>query len=658
MFKKKPNIKPLSPIRSSDRRKLADAIINDLSLQEPASESATDKEKAAATAVHTSLRNSLLPENVQSARFTTTSGPELKKVDGIVYVGSHAGEDQRVLWVQIGQGKGKLYPTVYTLWHNAGILPLLHTHPPVVEKLQGGADLMTPGLANGPPFPSAAKKGAVVAVANTENPSVPVVVGVCEVDVAGLERVQGAKGVAVEIVHWLGDELWSWSAAGKPGVKAPEQLPGWLDGEVDGEEGDLAAKTAGVSLDDADGEGGMPSPEGNETEVPANESRNHFVNGEDVAEEVSVDKDMTTKEIDETFRSAFLYGVHHHVRLHPEIPHGLDYPLSQSFVMAELIQPFLPAFTPSQTAQLQIKKSSFKNIKKFIKSLDKGGLLKSKDRDGNSVVIQEINFAHPELESFKPYRLPKKETAADSSQGWGNLATTTTSAPSGSNDDPSLGQTLKILSLFRPKPSLIRIFTTPSTETDVPGLYTSHELKTALTAYIEAENLISPTNRRLVTLDPVLSSLFDASKDRLDNEVLAKGSLPRDALATKFQSATAPFYFILRNNDPSQSISKPKAGAAPKVLITLETRSGNKTVTKISGLEPFYIMPTPLAEELKKVCAGSASVEKMAGSSAKEAKMEVMVQGPQNNAVVKALGRRGVDGKWIEVLSKTKGKKR
>lgn len=50
-------------------------------------------------------------------------------------------------------------PTVYTLWNNPGIVPLLYTPSFVIEKLQGGADLMTPGLQRGPPFPKKATKG-------------------------------------------------------------------------------------------------------------------------------------------------------------------------------------------------------------------------------------------------------------------------------------------------------------------------------------------------------------------------------------------------------------------------------------------------------------------------------------------------------------------
>ena len=105
MFKKKPQIKALSPIRSSDRRRTADKIISDYGLQVPVVEG---DDKNAANAGHTSLRNSLLPDNIQSARFTTTHGPDLKQLSGTVFVGSYDGGDHRVLWFKIEE---QMYPS-------------------------------------------------------------------------------------------------------------------------------------------------------------------------------------------------------------------------------------------------------------------------------------------------------------------------------------------------------------------------------------------------------------------------------------------------------------------------------------------------------------------------------------------------------------------
>ncbi|KAF4313667.1 RNA binding protein ligatin tma64 [Botryosphaeria dothidea] len=639
MFKKKPNIKPLSPIKNSERRKLADQIIADLGLEIPQPPADVDPEdKAAATTGLTNLRNALLPDNSLSARFTTTSGPNAKKVSGTVYAGAHPGEDLRILWVKLEE---KMHPTVYTLWHNPGIVPLLHTPGFVVEKIQGGADLMTPGLQNGPPFPQKAKKGAIVAVASLEAPTVPVAVGVCEIDVSALQQVQGARGHAVRSVHWSGDELWSWGTTGKPGGATPEHLEGWYSENADVEV--VASQLKGTDLKDTEDGGVQLEPvrpiQGADGEEASKEEKFEYAE----------DKELTTKEIDEAFKKAFIYGVHHHMETNKSEPnYGLSFPLSQSFIMANLVQPFLPAFTPAQAASLQIKKTSFKNIKKFIKSLDKTQLVKSKDRDGNEVVILDIDFHDQAFKDFKPYRLPKKETAAGSSLGRGDKANATASA---SGDDTSIGQKLKKVELFKPKEKLAPIFSAASA--DSRGLYTAAELRPIVTAYIEAEQLISPTNKRMVTLNPVLANAVYDGSARADKEALAKGAVPRDALVDRVLQSCAPFYAILRNNEAVAS-AKPKAGSAPKITILLETRSGNKTVTKTSGVEPYLVNPQALADELRKACASSTSVERLVGSSPKNPVMEVMVQGPQKDAVLKALEKRGVARGWVEVVDKTK----
>ena len=142
---------------------------------------------------------------------------------------------------------------VYTIWRNPRIIPLLYTPSFVVEKLQGGADLMTPGLQRGPPFPKKATKGSIVAIASLEAPTVPMAVGTCEIDVSSLGSVQGMKGHAVSTFHWAGDELWSWNPAGKPGSEPPDALQGWDD---DSDDAELATQAVNIHLQD-DQEGGI-----------------------------------------------------------------------------------------------------------------------------------------------------------------------------------------------------------------------------------------------------------------------------------------------------------------------------------------------------------------------------------------------------------------
>ena len=187
--------------------------------------------------------------------------------------------------------------TVYTLWRHPQIVPLLHTQDFVLQKLRTGAPLMTPGLARGPPFPVTASKGAIVAVAGLEKPSVPLVVGICEIDVASLQQVQGTKGHAVRGEHWDGDELWAWSPVGKPGGTAPENVVGW---DLDDTDVKLQKEMEHMIVhdqEDDEEEGGVSLNAGFDNGVKA-ESHDGAVEGEDAKpyEEVGIEeKELSTK---------------------------------------------------------------------------------------------------------------------------------------------------------------------------------------------------------------------------------------------------------------------------------------------------------------------------------------------------------------------------
>ena len=200
---------------------------------------------------------------------------------------------------------------VYTLWRLPGIIPLLHTIDVVVDKMRGGADLMTPGLTLGPPFPVKATKGAIVAIASYENPSVPVVVGECEIDVAGLTSVRGSKGHAVRGLHWHGDEIWSWSRNSRPGTDPPDRLEGWYE-EQDAENAENAeTRAAQMGVEDLD----VNDVENDEDDggVPINGTNSEKVEGEYVGTfDEAAKREWTTKGFIcpgvETLLSLTLYG--------------------------------------------------------------------------------------------------------------------------------------------------------------------------------------------------------------------------------------------------------------------------------------------------------------------------------------------------------------
>ncbi|RSL98984.1 hypothetical protein CEP52_009973 [Fusarium oligoseptatum] len=640
MFKKKPEIKNLAPLRSSDRRKLADQIIRDYRIPIPQLSPDDDTTSSGAQQTLSSLRNSLLPESTSSARFTTSSGPNLAQISGTIYVGACPGQDERILWFQFGKIP-KLIPTVYTLWHNPNIVPLLHTPDFVVEeKLTHGSDLMIPGLIKAPSaeWDSRAITGSVVAVAGMQKDTVPLWIGTCQVDICKLPpSVRGQKGVAVKALHWAGDECWSWRPLGSGGQAPPESLDGWPGLTAGAAEG-----IQQMSLEDNEDDG-HEADNGAPVENSAHEEGSPK-DDKDAAEEEEYEP--TTKDIDDAFQKAFLYAIHK-AKADKQGPNfGFVFPIQPSFLISNMIQPYLRSQNPQYYI---IKKTSWKNAKKFIKHLDKLGLVKSKDRNGGETVILDIDFDDDLVTGFRPYNLPKPKAAGPEQTKTGE-----SSGQASSSADVSLGQSITIQNVYRLSPKLVPTLLPSKTE-----FYTAQQVSAALKSYIEQRPELGGQGSSTVKLDTFLANnILGTNPSHDDSQAFASGRISRSALQKRVLDDShlcQPFYVIKRKD--SASDQKPKAGHPPHVLVTIEKRTGTKVVTKISNLEPFFIDPQLLAPELQKKCAGSASVGQASG--AKPGLLEIVVQGDQRKIVVgEVLPKRGIDAKWVDVVDKTKAKKK
>jgi len=278
---------------------------------------------------------------------------------------------------------------------------------------------------------------------------------------------------------------------------------------------------------------------------------------------------------------------------------------------------------------------------KMLKVMDKEALLKIKERSGE-VVIYAVNWDADKISNFKPYPLPKpKKKASDGPS----------SAPTNNSNS-----TTKVLELFKPSSKLTPIYDAISVSTR--GTYTGAEVSQHLISFFTADpdaSLIHPTNGRLITINPILAhTLLDPSVS-VDAQIMSKGTIPRDQLLERFRKAHNPYYQIVKGSEPP---SKPSPGSPPKILIVLEKRQGNKTMTKIQGLETFGVRPPVFAEELKKLAASSTTMQKLVGSKPADNLVEVLAQGNQEAVVEKLLDKHGISKKYISVDNKlSKGKK-
>ena len=336
-------------------------------------------------------------------------------------------------------------------------------------------------------------------------------------------------------------------------------------------------------------------------------------------------------------------------------PHyGLKLPIQPAYLISNMIQPYLPIYHESQAQYYNIKKTSWKNPKKFIKHLDKTQIVKSKDRNGNETIIFDVDFEDRQITHFTPYRLPKPKEPAEG--GGGQAQVSSKEAVGG---DTSINQTLALQTLIRPSSKLV-----PDLLPSKTDYYTPAQVSTFLKTYIEnnPELASRSSSARFLKLDPFLANnVLGSNSGPADTKALAAGEIARDVLQKRIlddHNLCVPYWVLLRNgqkwSSSDSSLPKPKSGPAPKVAVVIEKRTGTKTVTKVGNVEAFGINPDLLATDLQKKCASSTSVGQLMGG--KPGMMEVLVQGDQREVVEKEMGRRGVDRRWIEVVDKTKKK--
>ncbi|KAJ6256532.1 hypothetical protein Dda_8394 [Drechslerella dactyloides] len=651
MFKKKPALKPSAPIRSSDRRKTAARLIRMFDLAPSVTEDDSPPDDAAPPTTDSSitlLRSTLLPENTSHAKFTTTLGPDLRPVNGLIYSGAHPTSqilDDKVhpLWVASGdvEGSGNLYdgwfPSVYTAWELAsdGLLPIVYTHDAVMDKVFGGADLMMPGVVGVVRRQSddGVQQGALVGVADYKKENVVLAVGIAEANIPA-SGGRGGKGKAVRILHWVGDELWALGG----GLTPPERLAvSWGDGGVSEQVG--GEEAGGVPLEAQRDEGESSGSTAAEKQPSHGPAADRDDEGEHPYPE------LTTAEVDNAFRDALVYSLYNVLQSPDRVSnahHALKFPLSSAYVLSELILPRLPSENPGY----HIQKTSWRKVQKMLKQMDKDNLLKIKERGGD-VLVYAVNWDCDMITSFTPYPIDRSKKVSE-----GKKPEASTSGSSSS----SSAATVKIRELYKPPVKAAAIY--DITETPLKAFYNASQVRETLYKYFAAptptdDSLVLPTNARMISLNPTLADLL--IDDSRDVEILRAGRATRDMLAERFLRLHAPYYSIVL---PNGEESKPRAGQPPKVVITLESRQGRKTVTRVKGMETFGVDAGKFMEELKSVAASSVTKGPIeGGGKAAEGMVEVMVQGDKTAEVERLLVKAGVRKADITLDNKLKKKK-
>lgn len=213
------------------------------------------------------------------------------------------------------------------------------------------------------------------------------------------------------------------------------------------------------------------------------------------------------------------------------------------------------------------------------------------DKYKKETVLLSINRNHPDYLSFKPEKRQAEKT---------NQAVD----PAASDARPSNSKMLEVAEIYKPSVHVNSIFA--SVGADKGKLYSFSEACDIVFKYIEKENLVKPTNKSIVVLDPTLC-------DALFKGAIKKGStypteIHKKDIGSTFVSRMQAHHVVSRGSE-----SVVRKGALKTIQIVTERRQGNKKVTKLSGLETFLLDAEALASELQKKFACSTTVAELPG---------------------------------------------
>ncbi|KAI8972535.1 eukaryotic translation initiation factor SUI1 family protein [Trametes punicea] len=572
MFKKPlADLKTSAPLRSSDRRKLKQRVLQSY------------------TALQPEDGDLLVPDGLQSQKFSTHHDEP-----GVAYL-SPEGDP---LWFTIGKGSEDLIPTVYTLWKRPDLLPFLSTPAPVVPKLINGADLMIPGVIQHSPD---LVPDQLVAVTQYYRGAIgpPIAVGRMAGDV---------KGKAVYILHTWKDALWEMGPSKKTDVPAPRDLK---TSEVDTEE-----EPAQQAVDD---DGPIASEEKTETSVAEAES--------------AVDQ----SDVSSLLRAALIQAIGNTMSSLPPS----SFPISASTFWSAYVLPARPAYALDMyglrdASAIDVKHSTFKSVKTFLRASAKEGLIKLKESKSD-LMVTAVFPPHPYVDSRQPHRTigdieAKAKKAEDRVQ------------KEREEEEKRKGET-QVVELWKPFGTTIPFFVAAGKDTS--DLYTIADIRNIVNDYISSRNLINTNDQQYINI---------STDQALANAVSVKGEetpefMKRDEVLRRVRAHMQTWHEIRAEG---RDVVRKKGELKP-ISVVVKIRQGRKACTLITGFEPFGLQADELAEDLRKVCASSTSVTQVQG---KPNSLEVMVQGKQIKSVVDLLITRGVPKRWIESSDQTTGKKK
>ncbi|XP_050355542.1 eukaryotic translation initiation factor 2D [Nymphalis io] len=506
--------------------------------------------------------------------------------------------------IDLGQ---KLIPTVCALWKVTDLIPVISIHSPVLNKVQGGAPLYAPGVVTDtttfPQFP----RGAVIAACTTDNRAAGIIGRAL---ISSADLLIAPMGVCLETYHVFGDLLCKDTKFTK--ITRPKRYPAAYDLtefitstisqlqlQPAREEWPSFVKEAAAVANEP-----IVIPES----VPEIQSKSMPVQEEQDINDSSAtvcseeEEDTVPSDMDGLLRWCLLSFLKREGK-------NIELPLKTNLLYKNHLMPYCPA-----DRTLDVKKSTYKKMGKFLEAMEREGLVQVREVDKGVDALVALQLAHPLVRRHRaPARPPPARPAP----------------PAPLAAAPRVRElhcvTAHVAELFAPLKK--------------GAALSAGDVRAALARYAAARGLGA---RGAVTLDAALA----AAAGRAPQELVKWEDLMSSVLGRMTPSTEMTF--------PDGTVKLMKSRLEP-IKMQVVTRSGNKKVTLVSNLETFGFELASLAHASQLRVGAACGVTRSAASRANQ----LLLQGDQTHFVAKLLIEEyGMPKKFVEGADKALNKKK
>ncbi|KAL1021547.1 hypothetical protein UPYG_G00014640 [Umbra pygmaea] len=503
----------------------------------------------------------------------------------------------------------RIYPTVYTLWRYPHVLPAFTTWPPVLQKLAGGADLMLPGVVVPSSGLPEVRKGDCCAVKIVSNRA-PLAVGTATISTSEM-RNAGMKGRGVSVLHTYMDSLWAFGDK-----SGPPSIP---DVDTEGVEA--------MYLEEEDS--GQEAAEGYEQEPCSNSEVDEALCGlypgiqeisladreegeqaKEEADEDTEDSRSPQEHMDALLLQCFLHALKSKVKK-SELPL-----LTSTFLRIHMF-----SCCPSGQ-QLDIKKSSYKKLSKFLQSMQQEHrLVKVKELSKGVESIVEVDWKNPELRSFCT---PEDPGIVEDPVDMG-----------GEGEKPY--HPPEITTLYSVSARLEPLFQDANKRKGT--ILQPVEVRTIITEYVKRNELVDENNKNYVIINPILCDCLLEKSEYQEVE-----ALKWDDLFSRTLDRMQHCHQLVFPGQPPIV----RRGHIEPIDISVVSRGSNKKVTLIKNLEVYGMDPVAVSVALQHRVQASSALNPVPGS---KDRVIVQIQGNQVQQVGKLLlDKYQIPHKYIQGL--------